>query len=67
MKDYPGIRNDSISGQDLLSTYIYNPFGTWHGGDWYGGYGAAASFNIYNEMEKYKKELIKDMQNRCKI
>lgn len=67
MKDYPGIRNDSISGQDLLSTYIYNPFGTWHGGDWYGGYGVAASFNIYNEMEKYKKELIKNMLNRCKI
>ena len=67
MKDYPGIRNDSISGQDLLSTYIYNPSGTWHGGDWHGGYGVVTSFNIYNEMEKYKKELIKDMQNRCKI
>ena len=67
MKDYPGIRNDSISGQNLLSTYIYNPSGTWHGGDWHGGYGVVTSFNIYNEMEKYKKELIKDMQNRCKI
>ena len=67
MKDYPGIRNDSISGQDLLSTYIYNPVGTWHGGDWYGGYGVAESVKIYNERKKYKKELIKDMQNRCKI
>lgn len=67
MKDYPGIRNDSISGQDLLNTYIYNTSGAWHGGDWHGGYGVAASFNIYNEMEKYKNELIKDMQNRCKI
>ena len=38
-----------------------------NGGDWHGGYGIEASFNIYNEMEKYKKELIKDMQNRCKI
>lgn len=70
MKDYPGIRNDSISGQRLLDKFIYTPnlpSATWHGGDWHGGYGIMASFSIYDEMQKYKKELIKEFQDKCKI
>ncbi len=70
MKDYPGIRNEPISGQRLLDKFIYTPTlpsATWHGGDWYGGYGTMASFSIYDEMQKYKKELTKELQDRCKI
>lgn len=70
MKDYPGIRNNSISGQNLLDKFIYTStpsYNTWHGGDWHGGYGTVASFSIYDEMQKYKDELLKDIQNRCKL
>lgn len=67
MKDYPGARGQSISAQGLLNTYIYNPSGTWHGGDWHGGYGNVTSFNIYNEIHKYRDELLKDFQKRCSV
>ena len=67
MKDYLGIRNDSLSGQDLLSTYIYNPSGTWHGGDWHGGYGIEATFGIYDEMNKYYNKLLKEYEQKCSV
>lgn len=70
MKDYPGVRGEDISGQRLLDKFIYTttlPSATWHGGDWHGGYGTMASFSIYDEMQKYKKELVKELQDKCKI
>ena len=67
MNDYKGIRNDSITGQDLLDKFIYNKNGTWHGGDWHGGYGEPASFNIYNKIHKYRNEITSNLQDRCKI
>lgn len=67
MLNYPGRNGDGISANDLLNKYIYNPSGTWHGGDWHGGYGVPANFNIYTEMYKYRDKLYKDLQNRCKV
>lgn len=70
MRDYPGVRGISISGQRLLDKFIYAPTlpsATWHGGDWHGGYGEMASFSVYDEMQKYKDKLVEDLQGRCKI
>ena len=67
MNDYPGKNGNGISGQNLLYKFIYNPIDTWHGGNWHGGYGEQANFNIYKEMQQYRDELLKDMQNRCRI
>lgn len=61
MKDYDNVRgNGKFSADALLNTFIYNPQGTWHGGDWHGGYGERAGFSIYNEMRNYKKKLINE-------
>ena len=68
MRDYPGIRNQTITAQRLLYKYIYTPTqpsATWHGGDWHGGYGVMASFSLYNEIWNYRNNLIKEFQNRC--
>ena len=67
MSDYPGKNGDGINAEGLLGKFIYNPSGTWHGGDWHGGYGISANFNIYKEMHKYRDELYKELQNRCKV
>lgn len=67
MLDYPGKNGNGISADGLLNKFIYNSSGTWHGGDWHGGYGTPASLNIYNEMHKYRDELYRNLENRCKI
>ena len=70
MKDYPGSRNQEISAQRLLDKFIYTqtqPSATWHGGDWHGGYGNMNSFSIYNEIHKYRDELLKDFKKRCSV
>ena len=70
MKDYPGSRNQEISAQRLLDKFIYTqtqPSATWHGGDWHGGYGNMNGFSIYNEIHKYRDELLKDFKKRCSV
>ena len=65
MHDYENARNNNkFPAGALLSTYIYNPKGTWHGGNWYGGYGEPASFSIYKEIRKYKQELLKEYKEK---
>lgn len=68
MKDYLSLDGNGFSGKNLLDKFIYNPVQsheTWHGGDWHGGYGIMASFSIYNEMDKFYNNLIKEFEKRC--
>lgn len=67
MHDYPGKNGDGISAGGLLGKFIYNPSGTWHGGDWHGGYGTMAKFSIYDEIHKYRDELYGELKNRCTV
>lgn len=67
MHDYDYNRRQPITASNLLNTYIYNPNGTWHGGDMYGGYGVSANFNIYGEMHKYHEQLKDEYRKRCTI
>lgn len=67
MHDYTGKSGDIISAEDLLNTYIYNPNGTWHGGDWHGGYGVKEQCFIYELIHKYRDDLYKDIQDRCTV
>lgn len=67
MDDYDYNRRQPITASALLSTYIYNPSGTWHGGDMHGGYGIPASFTIYKEMHKYHEQLKNEYRKRCSI
>ena len=64
MGNYPG-HSDSISGQGLLDKFIYNPGGTWHGGDWNGGYGEPAGLNIYQELDTYYNNLLQEYIDMC--
>ena len=60
-------RRDPISASDLLSKFIYNQKGTWHGGDMHGGYGVHASFNLYNEIHSYHEQLKDEYRKRCSV
>lgn len=60
-------RRDPISASDLLSKFIYNPKGTWHGGNMHGGYGVPASFNLYNEIHNYHEQLKDEYRKRCSM
>ena len=60
-------RRDPISASDLLSKFIYNPEGTWHGGNMQGGYGLRASFNLYNEIHSYHEQLKDEYRKRCSV
>lgn len=73
-------RIDKLTGiprHDLIAAILQekinwtNLFGTqsatWHGGDWHGGYGNMNSFSIYNEIHKYRDELLKDFKKRCSV
>lgn len=60
MKDY----KQPITGEGYVAGYYFNPAGTWHGGDWHGGYGVKAGFNAYNEMVDYYKGLAKGLRNK---
>lgn len=67
MHDYPaeGLRRKPISAEDLLFKYIYDGEGqgyTWHGGNWWGGYGVSASFCIYDELIKKRDEIVKGLK-----
>lgn len=65
MNDYG--RKSKISGEDYLSKFFFNPLGTWHGGDWHGGYGVPANFNAYNEMVNFYKNTVKDFRKKYEI
>lgn len=65
MNDYG--RKSKISGEDYLSKFFFNPLGTWHGGDWHGGYGVPANFNAHNEMVNFYKNTVKDFRKKYEI
>ena len=65
MNDYG--KKSRISGEDYVSKFFFNPVGTWHGGDWHGGYGAPANFNAYNEMINFYKYTVKDFRKKYEI
>lgn len=65
MNDYG--RKSKISGEDYLSKFFFNPSGTWHGGDWHGGYGVPANFNAYNEMVNFYHNTVKDFRKKYEI
>lgn len=67
MKDYPSLNGEGFSAQALMDKFIYNPSGTWHGGDWHGGYGIEAGFSIYDEMDKYYNKLLKEYEQKCSV
>lgn len=58
-------RREFISADDLLSKFIYNPSGTWHGGNMRGGHGKKASFNFYKEIHSYHEHLKDEYKKRC--
>lgn len=64
MHDYISRNEKTFKAEDLLEKFIFNTEGTWHGGDWHGGYGKQNSFNIYYMMHKYRDELIKEYKNK---
>ena len=53
---------DQITPSDLMSDFIYNPKGTYHG--WYN---IPASFSVYREMHKYHEQLKDEYRKRCTI
>ena len=65
MNDYG--RKSKISGEDYVSKFFFNQLGTWHGGDWHGGYGVPANFNAYNEMVNFYKNTVKDFRKKYEI
>ena len=65
MNDYG--RKSKISGEDYVSKFFFNPVGTWHGGDWHGGYGVPANFAAYNEMVNFYKDTVKDFRKKYEI
>lgn len=65
MNDYG--KKSKISGEDYVSKFFFNPVGTWHGGDWHGGYGVTANFNAYNEMINFYKYTVKDFRKKYEI
>ena len=67
MHEYPGIKDDPIKPWDFMSTYIYNQAGTWHGGNYHGGYGKPANFSFYNELHTYHEKLKEEYRKRCNI
>lgn len=67
MHDYDYNRRQPITASALLNTYIYNPVGTWHGGDMHGGYGQPASFNMYSDMHDFHEQLKDEYRKRCSI
>ena len=67
MESYPGISGTPITPWGFMSTYIYNPAGTWHGGNYHGGYGEPASFSFYNELHKYHDDLKNEYRKRLSI
>lgn len=67
MHDYDYHRRQPITASALLNTYIYNPVGTWHGGDMHGGYGQPASFNMYSEMHDFHEKLKSEYRKRCTV
>lgn len=62
---YPSLDGNGFSGQDLLDKFIYTGSGTYHGGDWHGGYGDSASFSIYDELNKFRDQLQNEFESRC--
>lgn len=60
-------KKSKISGEDYVSKFFFNPSGTWHGGDWHGGYGVPANFNTYNEMVNFYHNTVKDFRKKYEI
>jgi len=67
MHENYGTDKHPFAAADLLSTYIYTPKGTWHGGDMHGGYGVPASFSIYGQMHDYHNKLKNKYRKRCSV
>lgn len=70
MHDYINLKGETFTAERLLDKYIYvatQPSATWHGGNWYGGYGVKASFSLYNEIYKYRDKLVKELEERTNI
>lgn len=67
MHENYGTDKHPFAAADLLSTYIYTPKGTWHGGDMHGGYGVPASFSIYGQMHDYHNKLKNEYRKRCSV
>lgn len=67
MDDYDYRRKQPLTASALLSEFIYNPSGTWHGGDMHGGYGVPASFSIYSEIHSYHEQLKDEYRKRCSV
>ena len=65
MNDYG--KKSKISGEDYVSKFFFNPLGTWHGGDWHGGYGVPANFNAYNKMVNFYHNTVKDFRKKYEI
>lgn len=53
---------DQITPSYLMSEFIYNPKGTYHG--WYN---IPASFSVYREMHKYHERLKDEYRKRCTV
>ena len=62
---YPSLNGAGFSGQDLLDKFIYTGGGTYHGGDWHGGYGEPSSFSVYKELDKFREQLKSEFESRC--
>ena len=70
MRDYDSVKGyKDFKAEDMLFKFIVpvrdlnypdrsKPYYTFHGGDWHGGYGEINSFNIYDEMIKYRDKLV---------
>ena len=67
MNDYPSLNGEGFSAKSLMEKFIYNPAGTWHGGDWHGGYGVLSNFNAYNEMVNFYHNTVKDFRKKYEI
>lgn len=53
---------DQITPSDIMSKFIYNPNGTYHG--WYD---IPANFTLYDEIHKYHKQLKDEYKKRCTV
>lgn len=68
MQDYDSVKGShDFPAERLLEKFIFTttlPSATWHGGDWHGGYGVMNSFSIYEEMIKYRDDLVKEYSKK---
>lgn len=57
--------NHDFAGEDFLKKFFFSPTsGTYHGGDWHGGYGVMANFSVYEEMTRHYRETVNDFRKK---